>query len=748
MMRKFFLALVFLNISLSSVAGAMELTPKPKELSVSGKKAHFSYSWAISGADIFPEAVIWIKEEFSAKKWEIAPEAKQRLILRKCVPQQNKEYYTLSIAEDGVTLEAATPDGMKRAVGRFFSLLKQEETVYSQNTFTMPLLSIRDWPDFPIRTMDLTMAFWEPFDDAERLEAAKNIIRIMSEHGFNYVVIELGGNYVSKYFKAKSRTPWTVKHIRELIRFSNLRGVTAIPGINTIGHLDRAPQICILKNKAGKKIGHDIQKKEFYDAYANVLDELMELFENPPYFRVGGDESNSVFRHYALGAENSAKLYVKVFNFAAEHLEKYNCRPVLWHDMIFANELGGKRVSVDGLSDGKQVIPSKTVLKNLSRKIIVNFWDYAEKDSYPGINILREAGFEVWASTWHYSSAIFALAKYSINNGVAAFDGTTWSNNHTKGGALILVGECAWNGNAGKISFDPDEIFMREWNLPPFFSNVENVRVLKWQNAVPLGNGSKQYANIGNLRLPLQQAVAAAKTDFIKLKQPEEILKQKQLRPDTELFLAGVERYVMRPLINQPRGFNTLVLYTPSWGTSTRQNAWGNDWRVVDGKIIGYSRGVANPVIPSNGCVISAHTTGADIHINAKKLMAGNSVEFIAARPSIAGKLPELTAACNEASTLVLVFGTDLKLYDEQPRLAAEIIVTTENGRQESFRLGVGFPLAPDPNRYGRFQVIYLPRGNAAVIWRGQGEKASGIKLRFSKLGVTIGCKLLNAVQI
>ena len=69
-MRKFFLALVFLNISLSSVAGAMELTPKPKELSVSGKKAHFSYSWAISGADIFPEAVIWIKEEFSAKKWE------------------------------------------------------------------------------------------------------------------------------------------------------------------------------------------------------------------------------------------------------------------------------------------------------------------------------------------------------------------------------------------------------------------------------------------------------------------------------------------------------------------------------------------------------------------------------------------------------------------------------------------------------------------------------------------------------
>ena len=732
----------------SQFAAAMELTPKPKELSVAGKKAHFTYNWEIAGADVFPDAAAWLKEEFSARKWQIVPGAGQRLTLRKCTTHKNKEYYTLEVNANGAILEAATPEGMKRAVGRFFSLLKQPSTVYRQDTFSMPQLAIRDWPDFPVRMMDLTMAFWEPFDDTERLESTKNIIRIMSEHGFNYVVIELAGNYVSKHFKTNRPSPWSVKHIRELVRFCNLRGVTAIPAINTIGHLGRAPQICILKNKAGQNIGHDVQKEEFYKAYANVLDELMELFENPPYFRVGGDESNAVFRHYALGAENNAKLYTKVFNFAAEHLEKYNCRPILWHDMIFANELGGKRASIDGLSDGKQVIPSEIVLKNLSRKIIVNFWDYSARKSYPGINILRDAGFEVWASTWHYSKAIFALAKYSVNNGVTAFDGTTWSNNHTKGGALIQVGECAWNGNAGKISFDPDEVFMREWNLPPFFSNVDKAQPLKWQNAVPLKSSKKQYANIGNLRLPLHQAVAATQTDIVKLKNPEDFLKLKQVRPDTELFLFGAERYVMRPQINQFRGHNTLILYTPLWGTSTRQNKWGNDWRVVDGKVIGFSEHVPDAVIPPNGCVISAHTTGADIQNNARKLMAGNKVQFIAACPSTTGKLPELTTVCVDASTLVLVFGTELKLYHDQPLLVAEITVNTVAGKKETFKLDAGFPLVPDPNAYGRFQVIYLPQGNAAVIWNGNGEKASGIKLRFSKLGVTIGCKLLNAVQI
>ena len=65
--------------------------------------------------------------------------------------------------------------------------------------------------------------------------------------------------------------------------------------------------------------------------------------------------------------------------------------------------------------------------------------------------------------------------------------------------------------------------------------------------------------------------------------------------------------------INVRRGNQQLIIYTPSWGSSTRTNKWGTELAVVDGKA--YTRpvyGKGDMFIPKNGYVISAHDKSAE----------------------------------------------------------------------------------------------------------------------------------------
>ena len=65
--------------------------------------------------------------------------------------------------------------------------------------------------------------------------------------------------------------------------------------------------------------------------------------------------------------------------------------------------------------------------------------------------------------------------------------------------------------------------------------------------------------------------------------------------------------------INVRRGNQQLIIYTPSWGSSTRTNKWGTEIAVVNGKA--YTRpvyGKGDMFIPKNGYVISAHDKAAE----------------------------------------------------------------------------------------------------------------------------------------
>lgn len=62
--------------------------------------------------------------------------------------------------------------------------------------------------------------------------------------------------------------------------------------------------------------------------------------------------------------------------------------------------------------------------------------------------------------------------------------------------------------------------------------------------------------------------------------------------------------------VNENRGENGLILYNRFWGQTTKMNAYGREYTVIDGVIAAIQPG--NSPIPANGYVLSAHGTTAE----------------------------------------------------------------------------------------------------------------------------------------
>ena len=65
--------------------------------------------------------------------------------------------------------------------------------------------------------------------------------------------------------------------------------------------------------------------------------------------------------------------------------------------------------------------------------------------------------------------------------------------------------------------------------------------------------------------------------------------------------------------VDAERGTDTIVLYNKYYGKTTRTNAYGREFTVVDGKVTAVRAGGNSP-IPENGWVVSMHGTPADIY--------------------------------------------------------------------------------------------------------------------------------------
>lgn len=233
-----------------------------------------------------------------------------------------KEGYKLSSTDVGVTISAATPNGLFYGIQTLRQLLPApifSRTLVQEVEWTVPAIRIEDRPRFDWRGLmvDSSRTFWS-------VEYMKKIIDRLALYKMNvmhmHLVDDQGWRLEIKtypelttkgaYFPAQYHEPaerqgfYTQDDIRELVAYAAARNVTLVPEIEMPGHciamLNAMPALScsgkphpIHPFAKGPNIHPDILcagNEKTFEVLGHILDEVYLLFPSP-YIHVGGDEA-------------------------------------------------------------------------------------------------------------------------------------------------------------------------------------------------------------------------------------------------------------------------------------------------------------------------------------------------------------------------------------------------------------------------------------------------------------------------
>ena len=312
----------------------------------------------------------------------------------------------------------------------------------------LPELTIKDAPDLKIRGVA---------DDISRgqiisVESAKRYIKILSHYKMNFYLI-----YIEDVFAhpdhpeiGKDRGALTAEEIKEIDDYAQKRHVEFVPIFECLGHVDN-----ILMHKKYRHLGEfpgaqclDISNPDIFNFLEDYIEKLSETFSSK-YFHLGLDESFDLGKHNSkelIEQEGEEKVLTQFYNKLFKMAKKYGNRHLIMYDDIVRN--------------------NDYILENLQKDMILMYWDYAPKMSYPLVKELINAGHRVIVSpsmmNWernfpdnqNASTNIINLTKEAYENrnrGCMGVLTSTWGDqryyslreNEIFGG--ILTASVSWN---------------------------------------------------------------------------------------------------------------------------------------------------------------------------------------------------------------------------------------------------------------------------------------------------------------
>ncbi|MEM7455993.1 MAG: family 20 glycosylhydrolase [Planctomycetota bacterium] len=208
------------------------------------------------------------------------------------------ESFAETEAEEVQSYELVTMDGLVTIRSCYY-----KGVAYGTSTFiqaitpfdggaSMPVLQIRDEPDFAYRTLMIDIA-----RRPHSLEALREVIRIARLYKIRYLQLHLtdNQNFVFPFEPVTgnlddnytfSREQWL-----ELVSYADARGVTIIPELDLPGHSGKLRQSGYLNEPGATDF--DVAGPENYDKINAIVDDMLSVFQSSPYFHIGGDESGA-----------------------------------------------------------------------------------------------------------------------------------------------------------------------------------------------------------------------------------------------------------------------------------------------------------------------------------------------------------------------------------------------------------------------------------------------------------------------
>lgn len=749
------------NISDADMA-ARGLIPKPKQIEI-GASVKLTPP-LITALDNGEDAVARLKSFFRTEfKWQNASSQSKgtSIEIKKDDSLKNNEAYKLEIAENKILITVKNSKGAALAAARLVSYLKSSAAeIESDGRISCAALKLNDYPDIELRGMHLQMAFpWE-YSPAVNEEIVMKSIDTASEMCYNFIILEIGGAFKSAACpEAASPKGWTPEQLKRLVKYAKERGITPVPAINAIGHLERAPKIFFIKDDKGKNIAMDVKNPDFYKKYFSIVDELYDIFEKPPFFHIGGDEcTDAAAKLAALNGCPASQIYAEFVNKTYEHLEKKNCRAMLWHDMLF-----NKEQLPEGPVNGNDTFQA---LDMINKNVIITYWCYGALDNYRAFKILASKGFSTMACPWYSNEGARKFISDGFREGISGVLGTTWAQPYKVGAAFTYPAEYAWNAEFPKVlTCDADEVFNSHYYIRGSKIPVSGAADIKFTGLKDFPSENPgETAVFSGLKFKLDKTYRASETNIITSDNISSLIKNAPVKSYFAIISpSNNSRGLLIDGINKARGQDDVIVYTPAFGKFTNTNPWGDELLVENSAVrkIVYGNGTNsnNSGIPENGCVISVHASGCEGQKWLKENLLENSPVRFAALP--ASDKPVTASAILPPNTkgFCVLFSSKFIIKNKNSNSLGSITVLKKDRSKDIFKIKNDFLTNyTPPERPNAFFWAAKPdfsggRGGNEIIafeWHSTNPdsgSAEQLMIEFSPEAVSSGLAILSGIS-
>jgi len=341
------------------------------------------------------------------------------------------EGYELSVSPTGVSVRADTLQGVRYALYTMRQATMAARGGLTVDHYILPGLTVRDAPKLKFRGIHIP---WSLGRSATEIEKR---VRLAAYLKYNYAILEPWGTFRSE------RYPWwgwkegqmTPEAVRRIVKVGKELGITLCPQIPAFGHasmgitspgkhavLDAHPEYQPLFESLN---GWNwcLSNPETMKVLTGLAEELIELFDRPPYFHVGCDEAAPPNCPLCV-ASDYRKLVVRHIHDLHDMLAARGTRMMLWHDMFLENgDTRWKGFYANGSAE------TAAALEDLPRDIIICDWYYGKeaKKDYPSLTYFKKLGFTVLTCPWYELAGTAAQIRFAAANGVDGVLSTTWA---------------------------------------------------------------------------------------------------------------------------------------------------------------------------------------------------------------------------------------------------------------------------------------------------------------------------------
>ena len=402
-------------------------------------------------AGIRKQAMAWFKSF-----WGIIPD----LVVRssKIPGKTGFDAYKIKVSENELAITAVGLSGLRNALKTLRQLAEVERGTKRVSGYFLVQCEISDEPAMEFRGIHLCIFPETPLWDIEKQ------IRLAAYHKFNYAVIETWGVFP---FESHPEFCWAdrkidKKELKRLIRLGKELGIKLVPQFNLLGHATSSRSItgkhAILDfNPALQPLFEPdgwtwcISNPETRSILTDLVTELHEFYDRPPFFHIGCDEADNIGTCRECRRQVLKDLVRDHILFFHDLLRERGTRVLMWHDMLV--EQGDPRwkgYTAYGLPHHH----FNQLYRELPRDIIIADWQYHLPESegnrepqWPTARFFHAEKFQVLLCPWLDEPGIISLGKMAAKKKMFGMLETTWHKNHDRPHATIFgTAACsAWN---------------------------------------------------------------------------------------------------------------------------------------------------------------------------------------------------------------------------------------------------------------------------------------------------------------